>query len=141
MKIRRFQFLSIVSVLLLSGCANNSALNTKPVTIDSNQPAWISNPYIGLSKDSIAAVGCARVHFKGVAAQKKLAISRAIDEIATEVKTTVNNVTLTKNVNGSSSIDSTSLQSANNVKLKTRVLGTYVDVNGNMCVRVVRVGL
>lgn len=140
MRIIKFKFLSIISVLLFVGCANKSTLNTKTVTINyEKEPKWMSNPYIDLPKGTIVAVGCARIHFKGRSAQKKLAISRAIDEIATEVKTTVNNVTLRRKNNSASSMNTTSMQSVDNVKLKTEVISTYMDENGNMCVRVKRI--
>ena len=139
MRIIKFKFLSIISVLLFVGCANKSTVNTKAVTINYAEPKWMSNPYIDLPKGTIVAVGCARRHFKGRSAQKKLAISRAIDEIATEVKTTVNNVTLRRKNNSASSMNTTSMQSVDNVKLKTEVISTYMDENGNMCVRVKRI--
>ena len=36
-------------------------------------------------------------------------------------------------------MNTTSMQSVDNVKLKTEVISTYMDENGNMCVRVKRI--
>ncbi len=43
------------------------------------RPNWIDSPYID---GKITAVGSAHIHYKGKTAQRKLAISRAIDELS-----------------------------------------------------------
>jgi hypothetical protein len=131
MKSINFLFLLAISILLFIGCSANQAANNKIVITD--EPKWIADPYFNLPKDTIAAVGCARSHFKGKSAQRKLAISRAIDEIATQVKTTVNNITLRNRTNGLSSTSSSSLQSVDNIKVKTKILDIYTDKSSNMC--------
>lgn len=127
--------LLIVTILLLGGC---SLTNNKMVI---NQvPKWLNNPYI--EKDDVAAVGCAGIHFKGESAQKKLAISRAIDDIATQYKVKIDNVTLRKKsiyngMKGSSSTQSSSLHSIDNLELKTKIKDIYKKTNGEICVWVV----
>lgn len=133
-------FIFTISVLLFTGCTNNNKVsNTKTVVVNSGEPKWMIDPYIDLPDGTVAAIGCARKHFKGKAAQRKLAISRAIDEIATQVKTTVNNATLRRRTNSSSSMNATSLQSVDNVNVKTKVMDIYTDRNNNMCVWVKKV--
>ncbi|MCK5293257.1 MAG: LPP20 family lipoprotein [Arcobacteraceae bacterium] len=139
MKLINLFFLFTISVLLFAGCSNDKVSNTKTVVVNSGEPKWILDPYINLPKGSIAAVGFAREHFKGKSAQRKLAISRAIDEIATQVKTTVNNVTLRRGTKSSSSMNTTSLQSVDNVNIKTKVMDVYVDIKNNIYVLVVQV--
>ena len=71
-------------LLLLDGCNTQSKL--PPV----QKPKWIDYPSSDLL---IGAVGSAMPHFKGKTAQRRLAISRAIDELAqqsgVEVQSTI----------------------------------------------------
>jgi len=60
-------------LLVLSGCSTQKEL--PPV----KKPNWIDYPS---SDQLIGAVGSAMPHFKGKTAQRRLAISRAIDELA-----------------------------------------------------------
>lgn len=129
--------LLVVSVMLFSGCIKQ---NSTPVA-KNVEPKWLLDPYV--ENDKIAAVGCAKIHFKGEEAQKDLAISRAIDRIATQNKVTVDNVTLRKksSSNGKrtgSSSSSTSLQSVDKVTISTRTKAVYTKENGEMCAWVVQ---
>lgn len=133
----------VVSVLLLSGCANQQPSNNKTTTNtnQSSEPKWMDDPY--MDGDKVAATGCAKRHFKGSAAQKKLAISRAIDQIASQVETTVDNVMDTsrqvRNGSGvSSQMRTNSSQKVNNVNISTKVKATYKKPNGEICVWVVQ---
>ena len=90
------------------------------------------------ANEKITAVGCATKHYKGIAAQKKLALSRAIDEIAMQTKTTVSNTVLRKKSNGYTSTKISSLQSVNDLKLKTKIMAYYTKPDGDICVWVVK---
>lgn len=121
--------------MLLSGCA---ALNLSKTP---KEPKWLLDPYV--DGDKIAAVACSGKHFNGVEAQKKLAISRAIDQIATQNSVTVNNVTLRKKQQSSfggrsSGMNATSLQSVDNVKVSTKTKALYTKKNGDICAWVVQ---
>lgn len=66
-------FLSLFLSLLIMGC-------TKPYPQSKvNTPEWILKPSLN---NKVGAVGSAQEHFKGKTAQRKLAISRALDELA-----------------------------------------------------------
>ncbi len=128
----------IVSVMLLSGCIPQ---NNTTVPKQNSEPKWLLNPYIDNNK--IAAIGCSRKHFKGIEAQKDLAISRAIDRIATQNSVIVDNVTYrqksSSNGNkGSSSSASSSLHSVENVKISTKTKALYTKPNGEICAWVVQ---
>lgn len=127
--------LLVVSVMLFTGCAMNNTTVTKDV-----EPKWLLDPYY--KNDKIAAIGCAKVHFKGEEAQKDLAISRAIDRIATQHKVTVDNVTLRKksvsNMGNSSSSNSTSLHTVNKLTISTKVNDVFKKSNGDVCAWVVQ---
>ena len=131
--------LLIVSVMLFTGCIKQQ--NNTPVAKQKVEPAWLLDPYV--DNDKIAAVGCARTHFKGIEAQKDLAISRAIDRIATQNQVTVNNMTLREKSSsngrkGSSNSQSTSLQSVDGIKVSTKTKAIYTKSDGEICAWVVQ---
>jgi len=76
------KILSLIIIALLSF----SACSQQPVqkdVLEKNQqmPKWIFMP----NQDGIlGAVGSSRVHFKGIAAQRNLAIERALNEMSKE---------------------------------------------------------
>ena len=125
------------SALLFIGCISQ---NNTTVTKQNDEPKWIQNPYI--DNDKFAAVGCSQRHFKGVSAKKDLAISRAIDSIATQNSITVDNVTLRQKsiTNGkvdSSQANSSSLHTVNKVQISTKIKAIYTKKDGEICVWVV----
>lgn len=74
-------------LLLLTGCSTQKDL--PPV----QKPNWIDYPSSDLL---IGAVGSAMPHFKGKTAQRRLAISRAIDELAQQSGVKVQSTILRK---------------------------------------------
>ena len=126
-----------MSVILFSGCIKE----TNTPIVKKQEPKWLQNPYI--DNDKIASIGCARIHFKGKEAQKNLAISRAIDKIAVQKSVTVNNLQLRRKSvdNGkaiSSSAESTSLHSVDNVKVSTKTKAIYNNkLDGEICAWVI----
>jgi hypothetical protein len=128
----------IVSVILFNGCV---LYNSATVTIPIKEPQWLLNPYI--DNDKFAAVGCAQKHFKGVSAQKNLAISRAIDRIATQNSVLVDNVTIrekstSNSKKGFSSSSSTSLHTVKKIKISTKVKKSYTKKDGELCIWMVQ---
>ena len=61
-----------ITLLLLCGCHGKQPQKQE-------RPTWINNPH---QSGTTGAVGSAKIHFEGSAAQRKLAISRALDELA-----------------------------------------------------------
>jgi hypothetical protein len=127
----------LIGILFFSGCVNTQSINSKAISQNNGEPKWLNNPQKEAG-DKITAVGCARIHYKGVSAQKKLAVSRAIDEIATQVEVTVDNVSLRNRTNNSSSSSSSSLQSVNKVNLKTKIMAYYTKPDGEICAWVIK---
>lgn len=129
----------IVSVMLLSGCVPQ---NNTTVTKQNTEPKWLLDPYIDNNK--IAAIGCARTHFKGMEAQKDLAISRAIDRIATQNSVIVDNVTYrqkstTSYNKGTSKLSSSSsMHTVDNIKISTKTKDIYKRTDGEICAWVVQ---
>ena len=128
----------VISVVLFTGCANS--LINNDTSVINQEPKWLLDPYI--EQDKYAAVGCSKIHFNGVTAQEKLAVSRAIDKIATQKRVTVDNVTLRRKSTsngyaGNSSSDSSSLQSVEKLAVSTKTKAIYTKKNGEICVWVV----
>ena len=76
-----FTFL-VITFLLLTGCTET----VQPVSQEAQRPSWIGNPY---QNGVVGAIGTAHIHFRGDAEQRKLAISRALDELAQQQNTVV----------------------------------------------------
>ena len=128
--------IATATLIAIAGCG--SAQVVKPV---SNTPKWLDDPYV--DNDSVAAVGCARAHYDGIPGQKKLAVANAIDEIASQVNTTVQNVTTrTKKyndgVNMGDTQDSSSLHSVSKMSLQTKIKAYYTKNNGEICAWVIQ---
>ena len=66
-------FISLIVSLSFSAC------QSKYKSIPINKPTWINSPQ---KEGKVGAIGSAMPHFKGKTAQRKLAISRALDELA-----------------------------------------------------------
>ncbi len=69
----RLLFISLLAILFLSGCTG------EPKSSKYEQPSWVLNPN---QNGKIGAVGTAYRHYKGLAYQRKLAITRALDELS-----------------------------------------------------------
>ena len=133
----KIKYLFLIA-FFINGCS--FPFNQKTTFTKTTEPEWILNP-LKYSDGKLVAVGCANRHYKGVEAQKKLAIKRAIDEIAMQKETMVNKISLReKKVSGrvySSSLDEVSLQNVKNVKVSSKIKDWYKYPNGKICVLVV----
>ena len=70
-----------------------SACQSKQTPLPVQEPQWINAP---MKEGEIGAVGSAKVHFKGKTAQRKLAISRALDELAQQSGVSVKSAIVTQ---------------------------------------------
>jgi len=127
---KKIFFFILISFVFI-GCTNINQPNSATVS-NNNKPKWLDNPQ-KFSNGKITAVGCAGLHYKGVNAQKKLAVQRAIDEIAMQVRTKVSKVSLRHRTNHSSSSSSSSLQEVNNVNVSTKIMEYYKNQSGDIC--------
>ena len=124
--------------MLFQGCIPQNNITVAKQNIE---PNWLLDPYI--DGDKIAAVGCAQKHFKGIAAQKDLAIARAIDRIATQNSVIVDNITARKKSSlkgrrGTSSSTSSSLHTVKNVQISTKTKSLYTKQNHEICAWVIQ---
>ena len=139
-----FLFFVAVLSLFLNGCAFSTAPSVIPTVAKKNgshsQPSWIDDPEKE-ANGKLTAVGCASKHINGEVAQRKLALQRAIDEIAMQKKTKVQMVHYaTKSFSNSaktSTTQSSSLHEVENIEVSTKVMEYYTKSDGDICVWVV----
>lgn len=131
MKAIRIFFVLIVS-LFLSGCVQNQDMTYSPTakTSKETKPSWIFNPN---QKDGTGGVGVSSMHVRGISAQRELAISRAIDEIARQLGVKVRSVLKTSSkvdsTGASSSMESYSFHTVDGRVVSAYLAGMWNDPN------------
>ncbi len=111
-------------IFALAGCGG-----AKPQPAPKNgEPQWIYNPNMA---GKLGGVGSARTHMNGRSAQRVLAISRALDEIARQMGVKVSNILSTEahaSESGSSSaMDSYSFQTTDGKTVSARIREMWFD--------------
>jgi uncharacterized membrane protein len=129
-------FLMILLIINFTACTKNNPNNKKVININ-NEPKWMTDP-VKEANGKITAIGCSARHYKGIQAQKKLALQRAIDEIAMQINTKVSKISLNRRSNISSSTSSTSLQEVNEENVSIKVMKYYITKNGDICVWIIK---
>lgn len=114
---------SLLILLAFTGCIQPKANGTA-------KPDWIMNP----NKDGkVGAVGSAYRHHKGFTYQRKLAVTRALDEMALQrgVKVSLNMIKKEeiKNDNVKSYVDVNSEYSTNSNTITAHIEETWQDKN------------
>ena len=95
----KYILLLIITIFFIS--CNNSLNKLEPSV--NKEPSWLYNPQ---TNSSLAAVGCAQIHINGIHAQKKLAVSRAIEQIALQKNAKVKVISYRKKITSNASIKS-----------------------------------
>ena|GEM_PF-732330 len=122
----------LLGALLFSGClpAEPAISSSTPSTVSviSSQPKWVYET----SKDGkIGGVGISKPHFNGKTAQRSLAISRALDEIARQMGVEVNNIqkisTAGTSQNATTNLESYSFQSTNGKIVIAKIQSFWED--------------
>ncbi len=116
-----FTFLLIP--LLFTACQNKPYLEP-PI----QEPGWIVQPSLD---GKIGAVGSAQEHFKGKVAQRRLAVSRALDELAQQSGVQVQN-TIKRNerrdgMHTNSSAEFYTLQNSSNETVRAHIEETWTN--------------
>jgi len=106
------------------GCSNINLTKNNQSTICKTEPSWVLNPPV--EDNSIYGVGIAPVNFNGEQAQRKSAIAKAVNEIASQLNTTVNSQTITQAVHNnnqaSTATSSVSFQTVNGQKVSAKII-------------------
>jgi len=128
------KYFIIPAIFLFVGCSMNNLDITKSKNesdICITEPQWVLNPPV--KKGVIYGVGIAPENFKGVQAQRKSALSKAIDEIASQLNTTVNSQVATTssviNGHGSSAMSSVSFQTVNGQTVSAKIIKSCKNPN------------
>ena len=122
----------VLATFLVAGCstANIPFIGSNSTEIVDGVPVWVDNPQVG--KNEVAGIGIAPRNMRGKQAQRKSAISKAIDEIASQLGTTVNSEVKTSaysdsNGNANSSMKAYSFQTVDGKVVQAFIKKTYVN--------------
>lgn len=125
----------IFLLLLFMGCTNNNITpQLKESLYDLNgYPKWIANPTLN-GKYSYGATGIAGRSYKGPSHQRKLAVQRALEELAAQIETNVISETISQDVvtNQSASYKSETLSTYKiNKNISGRIMDTWQDIQNS----------
>ncbi len=119
--------------LIICGCATEQASSDANVPMQTQSqrsvaPEWVYSP----SKDGrLGGVGISSMHIKGKSAQRELAISRALDEIARQMGTKVSTVLKTSTsstaTSSSQTMDTYSFQTTDGQTVKATIQKFWAD--------------
>ena len=131
------KLLLIPAIAFFAGCANVDNMSLDSINPFSNQgvcesePSWVLNP--PSEKGFVYGVGVAPKNFNGEQAQRKSALAKAINEIASQLNTTVNSQVATSmsmhNGQGSHSMSSVSFQTVNGQKVRGKIIKSCKNPN------------
>jgi len=119
-------------LFFVSGCSiSHKTVSKKEKGICYSTPEWVYNTPV--SDDKVYGVGVAGENIDGFSAQRKSAISKALSEIASQLKIKVNNryISVTDSQKGTYAQDYT-LQTVNNQKVTARIIKSCKNPNNGM---------
>lgn len=122
----RVVLLSLLIALFFAGC--NSDVTPPAKENVSTCPEWINNPNLNGVTGSVGSSG---PHFKGPAYQRKLAISRALDELAMQKGVEIDLVAKREEISSDDNVHTTSdvqtEQRVKNTNVTAHIEATYID--------------
>jgi hypothetical protein len=122
------KYIVILATLLVAGCSTANLPLIGGEKLVNGVPVWVNSPKAG--KNEVVGIGIAPKNMKGRQAQRKSAVSKAIDEIASQLGTTVNSVVKTaahsdSSGNASSSMSAYSFQTVDGKVVQAFIKKTY----------------
>ena len=122
---------SLFLLIFLTGCGISDNSVSKEKGICYSTPDWVNKSYV--SKNKIYGVGVAGENINGFAAQRKSAISKAVSEIASQLKVKVNNrfESITDSGNGSAA-QSYTFQTVDNQVVNAKIIKSCKNPNNGM---------
>jgi len=131
------KYLLIPAIAFFAGCSTPNVADIKSINpfaengICEKEPSWVINP--PREKNAVYGVGIAPRNFAGEQAQRKSAVAKAINEIASQLNTTVNSQVATSasvvNGQGSSAMSSVSFQTVNGQKVSATIVKSCKNPN------------
>jgi hypothetical protein len=131
----RFKYLLLPAIFLFAGCSISSPTPNNTTGICKTEPNWVLN--MPVKEGVFYGVGIAPMNFNGAQAQRKSAIAKALNEIASQMQTTISSQTITTaNTNknsmsssGSTSMNSVSFQTVNGQKVQAEIIKSCKNPN------------
>jgi hypothetical protein len=135
----KLKYLVLPALLFFAGCGTDSIkmpdVNIPFMNNDNGicntEPKWVVRPPV--EKNAIYGVGIAPRNFNGEQAQRKSALAKAINEIASQLNTTVNSQVATSaavvNGQGNSAMSSVSFQTVNGQKVSAKIVKSCKNPN------------
>jgi len=122
---------SLFLLIFLTGCGISNNFVTKEKGICYSTPEWVYK--IPVSKNKVYGVGVAGENINGFSAQRKSAISKAISEIASQLKVKVNNrfVSIADSRSGSAAQNYT-FQTIDNQVVHAKIVKSCKNPNNGM---------
>jgi len=116
-------FFSLLIPTLFTACQNKYI---HPIPVE--EPHWIVQPSFD---GKIGAVGSAQEHFKGKSAQRRLAISRALDELSqqsgVEIHSTIKRSEKRDGIHTNSSAEIYTLQNSSNETIQAHIQEVWTN--------------
>ena len=116
-------FLLLIFLTLFTSCSSIQLQQTQNA-----KPHWIQFPF---QNNIVGAVGFSSIHFNGKSAQRKLALTRALEELAFQANVDISSITVVKESrDGFSSRTSSSTQTVAKTdvsSLSARIEATWSD--------------
>jgi len=121
---------SLFLLIFLTGCGiSDSSVLQKGICYST--PDWVNKTYV--SKNKVYGIGVAGENINGFSAQRKSAISRALNEIATQLKVKVNNrFESIADSTGENVAQSYTFQTVNNQSVHAKIIKSCKNPNNGM---------
>ena len=135
----KLKYLVLPAFLFFAGCSTDSIKMPElkipfiggSTGICDTEPSWVINP--PSESGAVYGVGIAPKNFAGDQAQRKSAVAKAINEIASQLNTTVNSQVTTNssvvNGQGSSSMSALSFQTVNGQRVSADIVKSCKNPN------------
>jgi len=109
------------SFLIITGCSKPSS---KPII----EPKWLYKPNLN---SNTGAVGSSKPHFKGKTMQRRVAISRALDELAQQKGVEISNIIMRNEKNSGARVSSSttikSIQESSSTHIRAHIEEIWID--------------
>lgn len=110
-----FFLICLFSIIILTGCAGRTSYSSSKYPL----PDWVLNPSVN---GVIGGVGYCPAHVKGIAGQRELAVTRAVEDIARQKGVSVeSSVVIISNSSNKSKVANTDINSNSTHKTKNHI--------------------
>jgi hypothetical protein len=123
---KKLYIIAAIFLLTFTACMNKEVKPEKVSTAQTNgRPTWFFNPTMG--KYTYGGIGVSGRSSKGISIQRKIAISRAIDELALQMGVSVKSIIQTNQTKNDSQYESYSVQTTTGDIFSARLMELWYD--------------